>query len=449
MNWWGRRWSIKIPLGNFLLSQGVIEPFPSSETTMANGLFQTYRVTRIATVGRLMVGCGLLLAVTSSVAQQGSGQSQTLGFVVKDWMTAVYETRFFDECPAGLNISNDEIWWRSLTKQQRSELTQDGLLTTLNRWFTAVRRGPNGEDVCINPEVVKDPPMLTVEGPISFGKNLDGNTDGSATAKTCAHENFVSPSGEPGIDNQMYRLIGCIYGWREDGQVEINANEMRRTSGLAMILIEVADVDDPRNDDEVTVTFYRSIDQFVLDSAGQVLPFSSYRVDYTGDKPRYGDSLKGSIVDGVLTTESGPVRLPFYGNYNYMHPVIRDMSIRLEIAADGTTATGQAFGYYDLEQFLYMVGGLGPVISTANFSCPAFFDAAHRLADGYPDPETVCVRADGSGEVLWRNNHNCYEQSMLVVGDYVFAVNNSGIALCWRGRDCGATHAPCCWRPSC
>lgn len=53
---------------------------------------------------------------------------------------------------------------------------------------------------------------------------------------------------------------------------------------------------------------------------------------------------------------------------------------------------------------------------------------------GYPNPETVCVRADGSGEVVWRNNHNCYEQSMLVVGDNVFAVNNSGIALCWRAE---------------
>ena len=341
------------------------------------------------------------LWITGTAQGADPGPSRTLGFVVKDWMTAVYETRFIDECPAGLNISNDEIWWRKLSKADRSELTQDGLLTTLNRWFRAKNRGPNGEDVCINPHLITDdPPLLTVEGKTSFGINLDDNVNGEATSKTCAHDNFTSPTGEPGVDNQMYRLIGCIYGWREDGVIEINANEMRRTSGLAMILIEVTDVDDTRNDEDVTVTFYRSVDQFVLDSTGNVLPFSSYRVDYNGERPRYGDSLKGSIVDGLLTTESGPVRLPFYGNYNYMHPVIRDMSVRLQINEDGTQATGHAYGYYNLEQFLYMVGGLGPVISTANFSCPAFFEAAKALADGYPDPETgECTHLSSAFEI--------------------------------------------------
>ncbi len=304
-------------------------------------------------------------------------------------MPAVYETKFMDECPAGLNISNDEIWWRSLSKEERSEKTQDGLITTLDRWFLAKNRGPNGEDVCINPEVITDdPPLLTVEGRTSFGVNLDGNTDDSATPKSCKHENFTSPSGVPGIDNQLYRLIGCVYGFRDQGVIEINANEMRRTSGLAMILIEVTEVDDVRNDDDVTVTYYRSIDQFPLDSSGQVIPYSSYRIDQTDDGPRYGDSLKASIVDGVIQTKSGDVRLPYYGNYNYLHPVIRDMQMRLEITEDGTNAQGTVAGYYDLEQYLYHTGGLGPVITTGNFSCPAFFEAAKRLADGYPDPET-------------------------------------------------------------
>jgi hypothetical protein len=339
-------------------------------------------------------------AATGSAAA-GAPPGRTLGFVVKDFMPAVYETKFMDECPAGLNIGNDEIWWRNLSKKQRSELTQDGLITTLDRWFSAVRRGPNGEDVCINPEVIKDdPPLLTVEGTTSFGANLDGNIDGSATPKTCSHENFTSPGGVPGIDNQLYRLIGCIYGYREQGVIDINANEMRRTSGLAMILIEVTDVDDPRNDDDVTVTFYRSIDQFPLDSKGQVIPFSSYRIDYTDEGPRYGDSLKGSIIDGVLKAGSGDVRLPYYGNYNYMHPVIRDMQIELAITEDGSNATGMLAGYYDLEQYLYLTGGLGPVIVTGVFSCPAFFEAAKSLADGYPDPETgECTHISSAFEI--------------------------------------------------
>src|ERR1700722_17115651 len=71
-----------------------------------------------------------------------------------------------------------------------------------------------------------------------------------------------------------------------------------------------------------------------------------------------------------------------------MHPVIKDMSLRLEIAADGRSATGMVAGYYDVDQFMYYVGGLGAAIPISYFSCPAMNVAAGKLADGYPDPKT-------------------------------------------------------------
>lgn len=40
---------------------------------------------------------------------------------------------------------------------------------------------------------------------------------------------------------------------------------------------------------------------------------------------------------------------------------------------------------------------------------------------GYPKAETLAVKADGSGEVLWRNNQKCYEQSMLARDGYLYA----------------------------
>ncbi len=339
----------------------------------------------------LLAGCGQSVAVDRNASAERGAQEQggRLGFVIRHWYTAIHETKFMDECEQGLNISNDEIWWRSLSKEDRAIKTQNGLLETLRRWQPAVKRGPNGEDVCLDPTVVTDPPFITVNGTNSYGINLDGTSDGRATPKTCAHEKFRGINGEPAVDNQMYRLLGCTYGWRSNGIFEVNADEMRGTSGLGMILIDVAGVDDPHNDDDVTVTFYRSIDQFSQDSSGKPLPFSSYRVDTNPDgSARYGDSLKGSITDGVLTTESGDVRLPFYGNYTFSQHVFRDMSLELRIAEDGRTAEGMAFGYYDVDEFIYHVTGTGVVISTAGFSCPALAAAAHELADGYPDPET-------------------------------------------------------------
>ena len=339
---------------------------------------------------RLAATAGALafLAALSLRPSMAAEQSGTLTFVVRDWFTAMYESRFMDECPEGLNIGNDEYWWRGLSKKDRARLTEDGLVQTLNRHNLAVARGPKGEDVCLIPTLVKDPPLRVVEGKLAYGDNLDGTTDGRATAKTCKHTKFTTPDGKAGIDNQLYRLVGCTYGWRKGGLVDLNANEMRGTSGLGMILIEITGVDNPRNDDDVTVTFYRSIDQFALDSAGTPLPFSTYRIETVDGKPRYADSVKGKIVNGVLETGRGDVRLPFYGNYNFINPVIKDLGLKLEIAEDGRTATGMVTGYYDVESFMHYVSGLGVAIVISYFSCNAMYEAAQKLADGYPDPKT-------------------------------------------------------------
>ncbi|MEX0819182.1 MAG: PQQ-binding-like beta-propeller repeat protein, partial [Pirellulaceae bacterium] len=53
---------------------------------------------------------------------------------------------------------------------------------------------------------------------------------------------------------------------------------------------------------------------------------------------------------------------------------------------------------------------------------------------GYPKSETVCINAK-SGQIVWRNDQQCYEQSMLAVDGYVYAITDRGIAYCWRASD--------------
>ena len=54
---------------------------------------------------------------------------------------------------------------------------------------------------------------------------------------------------------------------------------------------------------------------------------------------------------------------------------------------------------------------------------------------GYPKAETLAVKADGSGTVLWRNNKKCYEQSMLAHEGYVYGFADKGVMYCWRASD--------------
>jgi hypothetical protein len=53
---------------------------------------------------------------------------------------------------------------------------------------------------------------------------------------------------------------------------------------------------------------------------------------------------------------------------------------------------------------------------------------------GYPKKQTVAVKADGSGTILWSNGVKCYEQSMLIHDGHIYAVDDGGIAYCWHAK---------------
>ena len=311
----------------------------------------------------------------------------TMGFAVISFYTSIYETKYMEECPRGLAIGNDEIWWKSLDPAVRDELTDGGDIEPVTgiRRAMSSHRGPNGEDVCAMPTIVQDPPLKLVEGKISYGMNLDGNSDGSPTPKTCSHENFTSPDGEQGIDNQMYRLLGCVYGWRDSGYIETNANGELIDTSQGVILIEITGIDDKLNDDNVTVRMHRANDVLPKDAQGEILPYASYRVH---DIPGYGKPARGRIVDGVLTTDPIHASLPYYGNLTHSEIDLKDMRLELDLTNADDRVKGMIAGYRDVENFWSYFRKGGYMAVTGQFSCPAMYTAAHQLADGYPDPET-------------------------------------------------------------
>ncbi len=67
------------------------------------------------------------------------------------------------------------------------------------------------------------------------------------------------------------------------------------------------------------------------------------------------------------------------------------------------------------------------------------WDSQRNLAmasGGYPDTFTTAVRGGGDPTVAWSTNKlKCYEQSLLCVDGYVYAVTDNGIAHCLRATD--------------
>jgi hypothetical protein len=330
-----------------------------------------------------------LIAIAALSFPASAAPKKTLGFVIVDYNLATYETKYYEECPEGLAVGNDELWWKALSPKDRDKLTNGGLIEPVDppRRPMAALRGPNKEDACWNPTIVKDPPLRIVKGKIGRGFNLDGTDDGVATAKSCKHEKFTSPDGKTKVDNQMYRILGCIYGWRRGNYMEGHANRERRDSSQGIILVEVSDVDDEKNDPDVTVTYYSTVDILQKDSTGRILPWSSYR---PSDTPHYGATAKGKIVDGHVITEPVDARLPQFGNFVVGELIYRDLRLDLDLtkAAEDGSYSGMFAGYRDWENFWDYIRKIEFLTVTGQWSCPAIYVASQELADGYPDPKT-------------------------------------------------------------
>src|SRR5258708_3673291 len=81
------------------------------------------------------LGCAAiaLAALLGAFTPAKAGDPKTLGFAITTLNTAIYETRFMDECPQGINATNDEHWWRTLSKEDRGRLTTNGDTTQISR----------------------------------------------------------------------------------------------------------------------------------------------------------------------------------------------------------------------------------------------------------------------------------------------------------------------------
>jgi outer membrane protein assembly factor BamB len=73
--------------------------------------------------------------------------------------------------------------------------------------------------------------------------------------------------------------------------------------------------------------------------------------------------------------------------------------------------------------------------TTATCGTAVWLNDVVFASGGYPGSETVAIRADGSGSVVWKNNQRLYEQSLLAHDGFIYALTGSGIAFCWRATD--------------
>jgi hypothetical protein len=317
-------------------------------------------------------------AVGASAARAAAGaaaapKERTIGYVMTSLYWSIYQTPDGKkECPKGFNDGPREQYAVLFPAGKKRTVIDTQLKLESETWF---------------PSAAPDPtPFHEATGRVSYGMNLDGKI---------GPNDFQSPDGEAGIDNQLYRALGCIIGFRgPDGVEFIFEQKEIRDSRFNRMMIELTDVDDLANDEDVTVTFYRGLDRLLTDASGnRVMPGGSQRID-----ARFGKSfitrMHGKIVDGVLSTDPvDELTLPWTTLDGPPTEIIRDARFRLRLTP--TSAEGMIGGYADVDSWyrLMLRNDSTHHLSNGQISGISLYKALRRLADAHPDPKTGAMTA--------------------------------------------------------
>ncbi len=319
---------------------------------------------------RGLCGAAFLAALVGTAGAEPL-EGGRIGYVLTERHWAIYQTEGAqEECPQGFNIGPREQFDALYPQEEGVVLTEvDTRLAREGRRFHL--------------ETSAEPfPFYDAQGTIAYGVNLDGEI---------SEEDFVGTDGEQGVDNQLHRALGCIPIYRgPDGAFYHFSNLFMYGNAYNRWMIELTGVDSLENDPDVTVNFYRGLDDLVTDATGMgFVPGGTQRVD-----GRWGESfeqqVQGRIVDGVLTTEpTERTKFPwsFPGIGGGFH-IFRDFQLKL--AVNPEMAQGVLAGYVDVEQYNHRLNRNWTTHhqSYGALSAASLYRAMKRLADGHPDPET-------------------------------------------------------------
>lgn len=312
---------------------------------------------------------GLVLSVLGSSAAIAGDDSAPQGRSIAYAFTTIYWSLYEspdgkDECPKGINAMGPREQFKAL-------FPDDGTKRTFAE--TQMKR----EAEIWWPDTSPDPfPVPEAVGKIVPGLNLDGKVKAT---------DFTAPDGTTGVDNQIFRALGCIKNYRTGGPLynyETNYFKMFLSS---RVLIELTDVDSLVNDDDVTLTTYRGLDPLVTDATGaNFQPGGTERLDLRFSKA-FIHKTKGKIVNGVLTTEPMDWTWPTeIGTQDLIR------AARFQVRLTPERAEGLIGGYADIESIYnsrnrkygthFQAYGQQAQAST--------YKSLRKFADGYPDPKT-------------------------------------------------------------
>jgi len=320
--------------------------------------------------------------------------SGVMGFVVDAFVPPIVPGK--DACPDGPVLKVRDAYLAGLPAAERERLLRkENEKELTSRWQLDVF-GANETNVCSQPDAFDRPLVRTVQSKYGYGIDLDEGA-GPKDGADCGQQDFTSPTGETGIDNQEYRVQGCKLEWRgADGQPSDVAVGMKQfmASGEWSQVILLRGVDSLVRDDDVEVIYGNTPDRPMLDSQGNFLRGATFTISTA--PPRHRNVLKGRIVNGVLTTEPRRIQLTQTWGQGGAADIRGQRAtydfhagrLKLTFQPDGSLK-GFVGGYRPLFDLIISpsLGSAGSPL-VAGIDCAAELKTIRKYADGLRDPKT-------------------------------------------------------------
>jgi len=359
--------------------------------------------------GMLMPLLAILLAGPGPASAASFVREGEAGFVVSHIEFALSkDANETGACPDGMSESYTDRREGFLGLPQIQQEPDESDEDFRRRARGVMYQSPDVKNVCHNPELAKpNPTFRAVTGqdvPV-YGIDMDG--DNSRNSGACAHDDFPGMNGETGIDNQFFRVFGCINGYQSSGQGNGFATEM--LTGSWGILIKISHLDDIHDDDAVRVGIYANGDPIRVSPARAPLGYASYSVH---PAPRFQAETRGKIVGGVLTTEPVEIRFPNIVNAMYVDRTLQEARLQLTLT-EGGKLEGYLAGYSPVENVYdaniafrnakaasgepsplqRRIGSAFGKAGAMGYTCEGIYHALYEHADSHRDPETGRCRS--------------------------------------------------------
>jgi hypothetical protein len=233
--------------------------------------------------------------------------------------------------------------------------------------------GPNPGNF---PTAFPDPNIELASGQYAFGFNLDGKEQPGSFEDPVSHER--------GVDNNMWRVLGCFTTYNVRQPVRPYSEDIAFDTAIDSMPAWLMSVsgDDLNKDGEVTITFDRSLNVAMRNTYAGILSGASYTVD---PDPRFHWVFKGHIKDGMLLVERGGEFAELGESQWYPWLRFTNTHLRLKMAPDGSL-DGIIGGYQPWKDFFHFLAIRGE--GTGQVDLAGSYYAMKKLADGPADPVT-------------------------------------------------------------